>query len=100
MKRTSTVCHEMEAEFEWEHYIDKVLVTYKQDDNIVFEKTEADVTFEGKIMRIMLSAEETKAFAKGYVSIEVKALTKNGNNINSDKIVKSVEDVLNDKVLV
>ena len=100
MKRTSTVTHEFKAEFNWSEFVDKVIVTYKQGDTIVLEKTEEDVTTEDDILTVILSANETKMFQKGYVEIEIKALTKGGQNINSDKILRSVEDVLNDKVLV
>ena len=100
MKRTSTVTHEFEAEFNWSAFVDKVIVTYKQGDTIVLEKTENDVTFNGNILTVELSAEETKTFKSGHINIEIKALTKGGQNINSDKILRSVEDVLNDTVLV
>jgi hypothetical protein len=100
MKRTSTVTHEFEANFDWIEFVDKVIVTYKQGDTIVLEKTEKDVTFNGKVLTVELSANDTKSFNVGHINIEIKALTKNGQNINSDKILRSVEDVLNDKVLV
>lgn len=100
MKRTSTVTHEFETELDWLQIMEKLIVTYKQEDKIILEKTENDVTFNGNVLEVVLSAEETKEFSAGLVSIEIKVLTKGGQNINSDKIVRTVDDVLNDKVLV
>lgn len=100
MKRTSTTINVFVTKFNWGEYIDKLIVTYTQMGHIVLEKTENDVTFNGNILTVELSGNETKIFQEGDVEIEIKGLTKDGKNINSDKIINNVEDVLNDKVLV
>lgn len=87
-----------------------ILITYVQNDKIILEKTEKDLTFGTKIVgeetkyyaSIKLSQEETKLFSarpNASVSIQVRALDYSGNAVASCKNKISVLDVLNDEVL-
>ena len=92
---------------------DKILITYKQGGNIVLEKTEADLTFEEQenpcsgeteyVAWYRLSQEETKLFSPTggtNCQVQVRVLTNEGEALASDKKTISVQDVLNDEVLV
>lgn len=88
-----------------------ILVTYAQNDQIVLEKTKDDLEFStetcGKkqvyIASYRLTQEETKLFSskpRNVVDVQVRALTHAGDVYASDKRSITVQDVLNDEVLV
>lgn len=92
---------------------EKILITYKQGGNIVLEKTQDDLTFEEQenpcsgetehVAWYRLSQEETKLFSPtggGTCQVQVRVLTPGGEALASDKKNISVQDVLNDEVLV
>ena len=92
---------------------EKILITYKQGENVVMEKTESDLTFEEGtnectneteyIAWFRMTQEETKKFdatCGSICQVQVRVLTVNGEALASDKKTISVQDVLNDKVLV
>ena len=86
-----------------------ILITYTQNDEIILEKTEDDLTFEeltenGKpvyVAWLQLTQEETKLFdpALEKFTVQVRALSKYGEAIAGDPHVFSVKAVLNDGVL-
>ena len=79
--------------------IKSVLVTYKQNDSIVLEKTKESCTMSGATIKVTLSQEETKMFSPERVKIQLRVLTNDGVSLASKIKTKTVEDVLNDVVL-
>ena len=92
---------------------EKILISYAQNDRIVMEKTKNDLTFEnilndkeeliGYSAWFRMTQEETKKFTAGagkLVSVQVRVLTTANEALASDKKTFSVQDVLNDEVLV
>lgn len=93
----------------------QVVITYKQGDCIVLEKTKDEITFETEVIngvtkyigRYKLTQEETKKFKPSRygdrqvnpVEIQVRVLDKNDNAYASNKFTVEVEDVLNTEVL-
>ena len=91
----------------------RILVTYAQGGSIVMEKEKDDLIIEplDEILknkqryaaRYRLTQDETKRFKAnggGPVQVQVRVLTENGEALASDKKTISVQDVLNDEVLV
>lgn len=91
----------------------KILITYQQNGAIVLEKTKDDLTFEtvedtcsgetrfGAWFR--LTQEESNKFQAGpgkQVTVQIRVLTTANEALASDKKTFSVQDVLNDEVLV
>jgi hypothetical protein len=100
MRRASTPTHYFELPSEFEGNLEKVLVTYAQDNEIVLEKTEADLTFEGNVFYYTLTQEETNLFQDGvFVEIQIRVKTKDGISVPSDIYKVNVQKVLNDEVL-
>ena len=92
---------------------EKILITYKQGDRIVLEKTELDLTFEENtigstpdveyVAWFRLTQEETNLFTttgSSTYQVQVRVLTVNGEALASDKKKIVIQDVLNDEVLV
>ena len=90
----------------------EILITYKQNGEIVLEKRKGDLSFTTEqvdektkqICYFRLSQEDTKAFTASKkrtdaASVQMRILTVNGDAIRSDIKQISVEDVLNDEVL-
>lgn len=78
MMRASTPTHEFELECGKET-IKRLLVTYMQNDKIVLEKTENDVSWNGNVAYCRLTQEETLKFDdKQSVEIQVRVLTVDG----------------------
>lgn len=91
----------------------RILITYVQGDTIVLEKEKSDLTIEQKtnpkcgaiewVAWLRLTQEETKKFKAtpgAQVKIQVRVLTNEGEALASDKKSISVQDVLNDEVLI
>ena len=91
----------------------KILITYQQNGQNIMEKTKDDLTFEevedpcsgetcyGAWFR--LTQEESNKFQAGpgkQVTVQVRVLTTANEALASDKKTFSVQDVLNDEVLV
>ena len=78
----------------------EVRITYKQYSKVVLEKTEADVTMEGRTISFVLTQEESMRFESGVtVKLQVKVLTVNGTVLASPIREFTVEDILNSEVL-
>lgn len=111
MIRATTPTHRFFFDVDPEESFQKILITYAQNGQIVLEKHESDLSFEscedfsGKsvyIASLKLTQEETNLFnakPKGTVSIQVRAITPEGDAVASDISNISVENVLNDEVL-
>ena len=99
MVRASTPTHEFEMPFGSEFY-KRVLITYKQNDEIVLEKTERDVSWSGNVMSLTLTQEETLKFNDNVsVVIQIRVLTHDDKSIPSNTMTIPCGVVLNPKVL-
>lgn len=89
----------------------RILITYAQNDKIIMEKEKDDLTFEetadstfgdtGYCAWFRMTQEETKKFDARYpVKLQVRVLTTFGEALASEKKTLSVQDVLNDEVLL
>lgn len=95
----STPTNEISIPFP-KNLIDKVVVTYEQDGNIVLEKYTDDLTISDYSVTAELNQEETLRFeADKMVVIQIKVKTTDGDVIPSDKMYASVYEVLNKEVL-
>jgi hypothetical protein len=100
MIRATTPTHTFELPFDYEQFVSKILITYKQGKDIILEKTENDISFSGNTVSFELTQEETNLFnGEMIVDIQVRVLTKGGEALASETWHKTVNDVLNDKVL-
>lgn len=78
----------------------KLLITYKQGDNIILRKTKADVTADGNTVSFYLTQEETKLFTSDKaVYIQIRFKDANDRVVASEEITAQVYDVHNDEVL-
>lgn len=97
--RASSPVHSFKFGFdptEW----DVILITYSQEDTIILEKDQDDLTFDGDTAFVMLTQAETKLFdPKLIVKIQVRIAKSNGESYPSRITYVPVEDVLNDTVL-
>lgn len=99
MIRATTPTHTIELPF-GRDYIKRLLITYKQGGNIVLEKTEEDVTFDGNVVSYDLTQEETRQFKAGMqVKLQIRVLSHNGKAPATRTFTLPVDDVLNDEVL-
>ena len=111
MIRATTPTHTFFFDVDPEESFQKILITYAQNGKIVLEKNKEDLSFsscesfDGKtvyIASLKLTQEETNLFTakpKGIVSIQIRAITPDGDAIASYISDISVENVLNDEVL-
>ena len=86
-----------------------ILITYAQNGEVVLEKDKDDLTFDtttdckGETVYeayFRLTQEESNLFdAASKVSVQVRALTYEGEAVVFDKEILTVLDVLNDEVL-
>ena len=86
----------------------RILITYKQDENIVLEKTQADLSFssyigeDGIIVYVAafrMTQQEANMFAPEPVRVQVRVLTTDGEALASDITSMRVTDVLDDELL-
>ena len=92
----------------------RILITYQQNGSTILEKTKEDLTIEETTAPcdvektvyaawFRLTQEETNKFQAGagkQVTVQVRVLTTVNEALASDKKTFSVQDVLNDEVLV
>ena len=74
-------------------------VTYKQNSRVILEKTLEDATITETSVAVTLTQEETLAFSKGTVSIQIRAKFADGAAIASNIITSSVDQILKDGVI-
>ena len=103
MKRTSTIEHSFEMDFDYEQYVDKFFITYGQSGKNILVFTEQDIgnniSIDKNTIIVSLSQSDTKKFHDGVVNIEVKLYTKNKKVlINEGTIQIYVKEVLNDEL--
>ena len=99
MRRLTTPEHRFVLQVE-PSVIDKIRITYAQDDTVVLTKETDDIFLEDNVATVILSQEETKRFvAEKDVEIQVRILTLGGNALASDIITDDVTKVLDDEVM-
>ena len=77
-----------------------LLLTYKQNDKIVFEKHLNELDVDGHEVRCAFTQEDTKGFVPNVpVKVQIKILTHGGDALASNIYTFSVKDVLNDEVM-
>lgn len=80
--------------------LDKVLITYGQNDAALFSKTKEECACSGKTVRVTLRQEETMQFDPNFpVQIQLRALTTGGDAVASKIKYVSVNRVLSGDVL-
>ena len=86
----------------------RILITYKQDEVIVMEKTQSDLSFSSYIgedgiivylAAFRMTQEEANMFQPEPVRVQVRVLTSDGEALASDITTMRVTDVLDDEVL-
>lgn len=79
---------------------ERILITYKQNGQIVFEIEETALDIDGQTVSYTFSQEETNLFsAAANAQVQVRILTSTGDALASDITMFSVRPVLNDEVL-
>ena len=107
MIRATTPLQEFTFETNPEDFA-RILITYKQDEEIILEKTKADLTFssnegeDGSVVYVAafrMTQEEANLFAPEPVRVQVRVLTSESEALASDITTMRVTDVLDDEVL-
>ena len=73
-----------------------VYVTYSQNGNTVFEKTNEDLTIDATTIKCTLSQAETLALKEGMVEIQIRYITELGAADASNIIRTTAERILKD----
>lgn len=97
MYRVTTPTHTFNLPFE-ANTIDKLILSYKQNGNVILEKTKEDVELTGRKLIVVLTQEETSLFddRKAFVQLRVKI----GDKVLASNIIELyVTDVLNEEVM-
>ena len=78
-----------------------VRIVYAQCNEVLFVRTNGDVTLEGNIVKTTLTQEETFMFDRTkLVEIQIRALTYDDDALASEPILVSVAKCLEKEVLV
>ena len=82
----------------------KVFITYAQNNLIILEKTNSDITFStgqsGEyLLAVELSQQDTLAFGTGNVIIQIRAVFNDGTAIASNIVRTTAEMILKDGVI-
>lgn len=79
---------------------EKIRITYAQKKEILFTKVKEDCIFDGYLVKVKLSQEETKMFNERWpVQIQVRGLTYSGSAVASKVFEREVGEVLDDGIL-
>lgn len=76
-----------------------VYVTFKQNDQIVLEKTNEDITIEANKITIPLTQEDTAKFVSGMLLFQIRYVFIDGTSDFSYPLVTTVIDVYKQGVL-
>lgn len=77
-----------------------VRIIYKQDNSVVFVKTAKDCAIEGDSVSVRLTQEETFQLDEKYkVRIQLRILTPNQEALESEVIVRTIEECLEREVM-
>ena len=100
MIRGTTPTHTFNFPFD-ASLIDKIKISYAQDGNVVLTKEKDDCILLGNSVLVRLTQEETLSFNARYkVQIQVRVLTTQGDSLASKIYERSMEDILEEGVLV
>ena len=81
--------------------VDKVKITYLQNDKEVLTKTKADCALDGNTVSVTLTQEDTFRFnSKKEVEIQIRVLTLGGEVLGSIPVKVGVSKCLDNEVLV
>ena len=99
MRRATTPIHKFTFPVSPETF-EKILITYSQGRNIIFEKTREDLTISDNSVSFHMTQEEANKFKVNEpVRVQVRALTYAGDAVASKIVQVSVGEVLNDVIL-
>ena len=99
MRRLTTPEHKFTLQID-SSIINKIRITYAQDNAIVLTKQDQDVFLDANVAKVKLTQEETKKFVSGKeVEIQVRVITLGGDALASDIIKVDVQKVLDDEVI-
>ena len=99
MRRLTTPEHKFTLQID-PSVIDKIRITYAQNNVIVLTKEGNDVSIDDNIAKVKLTQEETKKFTAGKeAEIQVRVLTLGNDALASDIIKVDVKKVLDDEVM-
>ena len=80
--------------------IEKVIISYEQNDTVVLEKHTEDITISDYLLAVKLTQEETLKFEEDkLVAIQIKVKTTDGEVIPSEKIYDHIADVINKELI-
>lgn len=101
MRRGTTPTHKFTLPFDASE-LKEAIITYAQNDVIIFEKRLSDCETNGSEISVKLTQEETLKLdeRKRMVQVQLKILTFDGTSLVSDIFVRQVFDVLNEEVMV
>lgn len=103
MKRTSTVEHIFELEFDYTQFGEDFMMTYAQNGNKIFVFTKNDIgdriKVEGNTFTVSFSQEDTAKFSQGLADVEIKIYTKNKKVVISEEPLRVyVTNVINEEL--
>ena len=99
MRRLTTPEHKFTLKID-PSVIDKIRITYAQNNVIILTKEGNDVSIDDNIAKVKLTQEETKKFTAGKeAEIQVRVLTLGNDALASDIIKIDVTKVLDDEVM-
>lgn len=87
MKRGTTPTHKFTLPIE-PAMVSKFLLTYSQNEKVVLEKTEADMTKDGNVWSVELTQEETNLFSEGNAVCQIRILTLGGDAMASQEYLQ------------
>lgn len=100
MIRGSTPTLKFELPLEIDNNVTKLRLTFKQNGEIVFEKTEKDIVINEQFFTVRLTQEETLMFDSSCpIRMQVKIRTTDGNVVPSDVVLIECKDVLSEEIL-
>ena len=77
MRRSTTPLQVFDFGFDLS-FLEKITITYSQDDSVILQKHEGDMILEGTRARYTLTEQEVNLFNEGIVEIQGAFLTKTG----------------------
>ena len=112
MFRATTPKHTFIFDVDAETLFSEILITYAQNGQIILNKSKDDLTFETDIdchdetiylASLRLTQQETNSFSTrsgDKVTVQVRAKTMDGDVVAFNKMTISLQDVLNDEVML
>lgn len=98
MRRLTTPTHVFKLPFDTSE-LEKIKITYAQNDEVILEKYKDNCTCEGNKIRLTLSQEDTKKFDDDHdVQIQVR-FKYNTSSFSSKVFKKPCGECLDDEVL-